>query len=101
MDDLRKDKPELGETILFCGHLEEESYHFFDKPENVEDPKDETQQLVEVQGPTGVFKVRWIILCDDCTRQRTKFDGVHPFDGILVKAVWAPNELQWSEHGKN
>ena len=98
MDELRKDKPELGETILFCGHFDEETYHFFDKPESEQDP---TQQLVEVKGPIGTFKIRWIILCDDCVRRRTKSDGIHPFDGALCKAVWAPEELAWSEHGKN
>lgn len=101
MDELRTDKPEAGETILFCGHFDEDTYHFFDRPGENEGPE-QKPQIVEVKNSKGdEFKIRWIILCDDCTRQRTKYDGVYPFDGVLHKAVWGPDELQLSEHGKN
>lgn len=95
MDELNQNQPELGETILCCGHLEEQTYHFFDKPGD-----EGKQEIVTVVHATcgHEFKVRWIILCDDCTRQRTKHDGVHPFSGPLHRGIWAPEGFNASKN---
>jgi len=91
MDELNQHHPELGETILFCGHYEETEYHFFAKTE--EDDSELRAVVVKRCEEEPGFQIRWIILCDDCTRQRTKHDGVHPFEGPLHKAMWAPDNL--------
>lgn len=98
MDELNPNQPEPGETILCCGHLEEDAYHFFDRQDD-NDPSGKPQVVTVIHQECGhEFKIRWIILCDDCTRQRTKHDGVHPFSGMLHRAVWAPNNFNTSKN---